>query len=238
MDRLGPYELNTIVTGDARELARLIPDSSVDLILTDPPFGINFKYSNGFKDDPAQYEDLIRWLVTESNRVVKPGGLCFVFVAQLRLRHIWSLFPDDSRIFAACKNFVQMRPAAVQFAYDPVIFWRKDGPKLKDDNGRDWFVANTANTNNRGINNVDFHDCPRPLDVIIYMIDNFCPKNGLVIDWFMGSGTMALAAKITGRKYWGCEIKADTADKARQRVELTQPLLFVVQPTQDSFTDF
>ena len=42
--KLGPYELDTIVTGDARELAAALPDESVDLVLTDPPFGIGFKY--------------------------------------------------------------------------------------------------------------------------------------------------------------------------------------------------
>jgi predicted methyltransferase len=36
VSRLGPYELDSIVTGDARELARVLPDESVDMVLTDP----------------------------------------------------------------------------------------------------------------------------------------------------------------------------------------------------------
>ena len=36
--KLGPYDLNTIITGDARQLAEAVPDESVDLIFTDPVY--------------------------------------------------------------------------------------------------------------------------------------------------------------------------------------------------------
>ena len=229
--KLGPYDLNTIITGDARELAKAIPDESVDLVLTDPPFGIGFKYSNDYNDDPKQYPDLVRWIIKESSRVIKPGGLCFVFVAQPQLRHVWPLFPDDSRIFAACKNFVQLRPTPVQFSYDPVIFWRKDGERLKEYRGRDWHIGNTNPMSRK--DNVKFHSCPRPLDTIIYMVDNFCPRSGIVLDWFMGSGTTAVASKVLHRNWWGSEIDADTAELARERVRNTQPPLFVLEPEQE-----
>jgi site-specific DNA-methyltransferase (adenine-specific) len=232
MKTLGPYALNSIITGDARELAGAIPDSSVDLVLTDPPFGIGFKYSNGYQDDPAQYEDLIKWVISESERVAKPGGLCFVFVAQLRLRHIWSLFPEDSKIFVGAKNYTQIYPQAVQNAYDPVIYWQKPGKDVVGHTGRDWYIGNTNPMSFKGQNKLKWHSCPRPLDTIIYMVENFSPPAGLVIDWFMGSGTTALAAKILGRSYWGCEIDPATAASARQRVEMTQPPLFVMQPEQ------
>ena len=232
---LGPYKLNTIVTGDARELAKAIPEESVDLVLTDPPFGIGFKYSHDFKDIPErEYPDFLRWVIRESERVAKPGAPIFIFQAMGMLKKTWPLFPDDSRIFANCKNFVQMNRGDIPHAFDPVIFWQKPGGKLWAKNGRDWFLANTANTNNRGLSEAGFHSCPRPLDSIIYMIETFSPPAGLVIDWFMGSGTTALASKILGRNYWGCEIDPETAALARKRVEMTQPPLFVMQPTQDS----
>lgn len=232
MAKLGPYELNSIITGDARELSKAIPDESVDLILTDPPFGINYQYSNGYKDDPELYESLIRWVVSECNRIIKPGGLSFVYVAQLRLRHIWSLFPEDSRVFAACKNFVQIRPTPVQFAYDPIIFWQKEGDPLKEFTGRDWYVSNTANTNNRGMNHAKFHSCPRQLDITIYMVNNFCPSGGIVLDFFAGSGTTNLAANIVGCNHLAFEIDPQTAELARQRVTNTQPPLSLKWPKQ------
>ena len=50
MTTLGPYDLNTIITGDARELAKAIPDESVDLIFTDPVYdrrGLSLACRNG-----------------------------------------------------------------------------------------------------------------------------------------------------------------------------------------------
>jgi len=232
-DTLGPYKLNRIYVGDARELGKAIPDEGVDLVLTDPPYGIGFQYSHGYKDDPENYLDLVQWIVQEGNRVVKPGCLCFVFQAMPRLRETWPLFPEGSRIFAACKNFVQIRPVPVQFAWDPVVFWQKPGQYPKKASGRDWHVGNTSNTSNRGLNEAGFHSCPRPLDTIVYMVDNFCPPGGVVLDWFMGSGTTAVAAKITGRKFIGFEIDPQIAKLAQKRVDRAPlPLLAASSPEQ------
>lgn len=238
--RLGPYKLgpndtpeNGIYTGDARELAKAIPDESVDLVLTDPPFGIDFDYGGTYDDDPQMYRHLLDWIVEVSNRVVRPGGLCFVYVAQPQLYDIWpGAFPEGSRLFAACKNFVQMRPTPVQFAFDPVVFWRKDGPRLKPDSGRDWHVANTCITNSRGLNEAGWHPCPRPLDTVMYMVEHFSPVDGIVVDWFCGSATTALACHLLRRHWWSCEIVDEWAQLARDRVRQTQPPLFVPEPGQ------
>ena len=216
-------QTNIIHTGDCRELASLIPDNSIDLVLTDPPFGIGFQYSNGYKDDPETYLDLLRWIIKESERVVKDGGYIFVFQAMTRLRETWYHFPENSRIFSAAKNFVQMYSGTIAYSFDPVIFWKKEGDLFKP-SGRDHHVANTANTNNRGLNEAGFHSCPRPLDTITYMVDNFCPADGIVLDWFMGSGTTALAAKMTSREYIGFEVMPETAEKARERVAKVHPM--------------
>jgi len=227
--KLGPYDLDTIYTGDARLLAPPIPNESIDLILTDPPFGIGYDYGNSYKDDPKAYPDLVRWIVGECNRLIKPGGLCFVYVAQLRLRHVWPLFPDDSRIFAACKGWVQMRPTAVQYAYDPVIFWQK-GRRVWS--GRDWHVAAPAHIDPTKANFVADFPCPRPLDTISYIVQNWSESGNIVLDWFMGSGTTAVAAKMLSRHWLGFEIDPQVAERARLRVLETQPPLFIPEPEQ------
>ena len=231
MSRLGPYELDSIVTGDARKLAAALPDESVDMVLTDPPFGIGFRY-DGYDDDPDAYPQLVAWIVETAQRVVRPGGMCFVFQAQLNLREMWPLFPADSRLFMAARNFVQIRQIPVQYAYDPVIFWQKPGKALRPYSGRDWHVANTAITSNRGMNEVDFHECPRQLDTCQYIVDHFSPDGGIVCDFFMGSGTTAVAAKTTGRHWIGFELRANVAEKARRRVMTAQQPLFFPAPEQ------
>ena len=214
--------LDAVLTGDSREASKHIADESVDMVLTDPPYGIGFKYSHDYKDDPETYRELMSWVIAESSRVVKPGCFCFVFQAMLRLQEMLPMFPAGSRVFAACKNFVQMRPSAMQYGYDPVIVWQKPGKYPLKPKGRDWHVANTANTNNRGINDAGFHACPRPLDTIEYIIENWSPAGGLVVDWFMGSGTTAVAAKRLRRHWLGWEIDEQIAEAARRRVASVQ----------------
>ena len=227
--------LNQIVTGDARVLAEWIPDESVDLVLLDPPFGIGHKYANGFQEGRDGEPELVKWIIKTSNRILKAGALAFVFQAQPRLRQTWPLFPDDSRIFIAAKNFVQMR-GAIPYAYDPVVFWRKEGNALCSGQGRDYHVGNTANTNNRGDAEAGWHSCPRPLDTIRYMIEHFCPHGGIVVDFFMGSGTTAVAAKQVGRNYIGFELIPETAERARERVLNTQPPLAGLVVEQHTFS--
>ena len=59
LGKIGPYQINSIYTGDARELALALPDESVDLIFTDPVY-----------DRIDDY----RWLAQTAERVLKPGG--------------------------------------------------------------------------------------------------------------------------------------------------------------------
>ncbi len=62
--KLGPYELNTIITGDARIITAAIPDNSVNLIFTDPVYW--------------QIEDYL-WLARESKRILIDGGSVLAF---------------------------------------------------------------------------------------------------------------------------------------------------------------
>jgi site-specific DNA-methyltransferase (adenine-specific) len=229
--KIGPYGLDSIIAGDARELAAAIPDESVDLVLTDPPFGIGFKYE-GYNDDTDAYPALISWIAETAQRIIKPGGLCFVFQAQPQLRLTWPLFPGDSRLFMAAKNFVQIRPTPVQYAYDPVVFWQKPGRLLPAYQGRDWHIASTSITSNRGMNEAGFHECPRPLDTCQYIVGNFSPVGGVVCDFFMGSGTTAVAAKTQGRHWLGFELRATIAELAQRRVEQAQSPLLASEPEQ------
>ena len=68
--QIGAYPLNTVIQGDSRELAKSIPDESVDLIFTDPV------YEN--IDDYA-------WLSETAQRILKPNSACLVFCANRKL---------------------------------------------------------------------------------------------------------------------------------------------------------
>lgn len=232
-DNLGPYELNTVITGDSRVVARSIPDSSVDLIFTDPPWGIDFRYHNGYKDSYNDYTSLASWIVDESNRILKPGGFAFVYQATKRLREIWQYFPEDARLFSSCKNFIQLRKIPVEYAVDYIVFWQKPGKFKLKSMVKDWHLANTANTANGSSRGVKRKTSPpRPLDTVISIISQMSAEDDIVIDWFLGSGTTAVACKMLNRKYLGIEINTETAEWARERIDSTQLPLLSFSSTQ------
>jgi site-specific DNA-methyltransferase (adenine-specific) len=201
----------TIYHGDCREI---LPRLSGDALVTDPPFGIGWTRGT-WDDSPDEYPDLIRWLVGQAVRAV-PLGWCFVFQAMPNCGRWHHWFPDGWRIFAACKNFAQIRPMGVWHSWDPVVFWR-NGPNSGPNSGhvnRDYFVGNAAGVFREKAE----HPCPRPLDTMKYIVALAAPAGTLVLDPFAGSGTTLVAAKQLGRRAIGIEIEERYCEIAAKRL--------------------
>lgn len=228
-------EFNRVIVGDCQKEVLLVPDNSIDLVFTDPPWGIDFKYDNGYDDDIDSYIPLVDWIVNESNRILKPGSFAFVHQATKRLKETWSRFPDDSRLFSVCKTFIQLNRIPVEYAVDYIVYWQKPGKFQLPGLNKDWIVAQTSITTkgSRGIDKQISTSPPRPLDSTMGIINGMCPIGGVVADFFMGSGTTGLACKQLGRNFWGCEIDGDTAKFANDRISKAKiPLI----QTTDIFT--
>ena len=182
-------------------------------VVTDPPFGIDFKY-NEHDDSPDVYDGLILSLMDQIDAVLDSG---FVFVWQAMLQcskwHKW--FPAGYRLFAGVKNFVQFRPTAVQFSWDPVIFWQVGKPDIKPIAGmRDYHVGNTAKYVAEESNG---HPCPRPEDTVTYIVEMVTTAQATVYDPFSGSGTTLIACESLGRKCRAIEISAAYCAVALER---------------------
>jgi DNA modification methylase len=209
-------QLDTIVCGDCLDVMRDMPSNSVDAVITDPPYGINFKY-DGYKDDPKAYEVFMKRVVPEMERVNK--GPIFVWQTMLNCNKWHRWFPDEFRLFAACKGFVQYRPTPIQFSWDPVIFWGdiKTDPSVYK---KDYHEQRKAPF---GKNRPKIpHPCPRPLEQVMYVVDVATKEDDLVFDPFIGSGTTAVAAIKLGRHFYGCDINENYVKLANERIEKTR----------------
>jgi len=190
-----------ILVGDFRNLADKIPDGSVSLIFTDPPY--NRKAAELFPE-----------LGDFAARKLADGGslLCYVGHIQLRqaindlsdhLRHWWTI---------ACVHSggrTVMREYGINACWKPVL----------------WFVKGTRDNKAVMVNDTmsggkekDHHDWQQASAEAQYWIDHLCPKDGVVLDPFLGGGTTAIAAKLLGRKWIGIEIDKDTAAIASKRL--------------------
>jgi hypothetical protein len=218
-----------LIQGDCLEVMRTLPDASVDAVITDPPFGIGLRYGDS-REAHSTPEGYRRWLApiyAEMLRVLKPGGFFAAWQAQLYMRHFWEWFGPDIRIYAACKNFVQIRPTPINYGYDPVVMFYKAGgeprrPRLCEGGSYrtlDFFVADTASVISDLTRVEKTHPCPRPLDQTIEIVRNFTLPGGTVLDPFMGSGTTGVACVREGRDFIGVEIDPAYFAIAQSRID-------------------
>jgi site-specific DNA-methyltransferase (adenine-specific) len=193
------HSVATLYLGDCLDV---LPDiETANALVTDPPFGIGFDYGEGHKDDPEQYEAMMKAVLSECQRIIGDGP-CFVWqgMLQCNLWHRW--FPPKFRILAACKGFVQYRPTPVQWSFDPIIFWGKPAcePSVYR---KDWHLQSKAPFGAHR-ERID-HPCPRPLEQTEYVVSLASVEGQTVLDPFMGSGTTGAACLRTGRNFVGIE---------------------------------
>ena len=207
--------INKITTGDARELTKLIPDESIDLIFTDPVY-----------DRIEDYE----WLAKEAYRILKPDRACLVWcgigylpetldaMRTSELTYRWRLItrPVYSKEFHGrlcvmtqeCLWFEKGTSKLRQSLFDFNYSTKKGSYKV---NGSNWGKGTDT-----------------PIRYVLALSD----KNQLIFDPFSGSGTTPAVCKILDRDCIAFEIDPETANLARERVLNTQPPLFVLEPEQ------
>jgi len=208
--------------GDCLEHMRTMAAGSVDAVITDPPYGINFQYAE-HDDTPDGYGAWLWKIIETAESKCKPGSPIFVFQAMLNCRNFSTWFPRDYRIYAAAKNWVQMRPTEMQYSFDPVIVWWTEGKRwAAGSNSKDFYLANTSPASHIGLNNVRGHPCPRPLDQMRQIIEQWAIPGGIVFDPFMGSGTTGVACVQLGRSFIGCEIDPGYFAIAEKRMKQAQ----------------
>jgi len=196
-----------------------------DALILDPPFGIGFDYGNR-KDVASTANEYWQWFEPIYDYMLSfavPGAFVAIWQTQLYFRHFWEWFGNDIHIYCAAKNFVQLHKTPINYGYDPVVMRYLDGPTvLRPDRPRrnlDFFVANTAGIVSDPTRIERQHPCPRPLDAVREIVDNFALPGGIVLDPFMGSGTTGAACVQTGRRFVGIDISPEYCAIAQRRIQ-------------------
>ena len=108
----------------------------------------------------------------------------------------------------------------MQYSFDPVIVWWVDGKQwAAGTSSKDFFIANTASIISNSSNIEKGHPCPRPLDQMSQIVEQWVKPDGIAIDPFMGSGTTGLACIRTGRQFIGIEKEPKYFDIAVKRIQ-------------------
>lgn len=214
---------NQIICGDCLEVLPQIPKAHVDAVIFDPPWGVNYEYDEGRErnSDPDGYWKWFQPIYKETMRVLKPGGFWACWQSHNYFRYYWDWFGEDIRIFAACKEGIRPRPGR-SYGWEPIIVKWKPGPRAIYPYGRkkpmDFFVSDwLAHLQDKLAGQ---HPCPRPLDVVEALIENYTQPKALILDPTSGAGTTCLAAANLGRWYIGIDICEAYAALAEERIRL------------------
>ena len=196
--------VNEIICGDCLEVMKDWPDNCVDLVLTDPPYGIGLEYDD-YDDTEANWYDMFSKTIPEMKRISRMAILPSCQIS--RFKWIYANYPPDW-----------------------LICWYKGSPGTRSFIGfNDWEALLVYGRNNE-INMHDYlncqptpfdngHPCPKPIKWAKWLVERASNPNDLILDPFCGSGTTCVAAKMLGRRYIGIDISEKYCLIARQRLE-------------------
>lgn len=235
--------MNRIITGDALESMRAMPDESFDLIITSPPYNLKNSTGNGMKDgrggkwskaaliegyshynDNMPHDQYVTWqreCLAEMLRLTRDDGAIFY-------NHKWrvqgGLLQDRQDIvegFPVRQIIIWKRAGGINFnpgyylpTYEVIYLIAK--PKFRLAKGANSFGDIWEFTQEMK----NDHPAPFPLAMIERIILSSDGKK--VFDPFMGSGTTAVAAKKLGREYLGVELSPDYAAMCEKRLSETE----------------
>lgn len=216
--------INKVICGDCLEVMKGIPDKSIDLVLTDPPYGIDVgkkvygkgKYDKIWGNSLAKKKDygIVSWDIKinkewfseiiriSKNQIVFGGNY---FCHWLPISGHW-IFWDK---LTGENDFGDGELAWTSF-YKPIkkftFMW----------NGM--LQGNMANKEKRE------HPTQKPLPLMQWLLNNYSIETDIILDPFLGSGTTAVACKNLGRRFIGIEISPEYCKIAEDR--LRQEVLF------------
>lgn len=208
-----------LMNGDCLELMKTIPDKSVDMILTDPPYGMSFVSSRRkIKHEKINNDDNLDWLgffIYESYRIAKENTAHYFFCSFHKIdifKQEIEKFFDVKNILVWEKNNVGMGDLTADFApkIEFIIFAQKG---RREFNGkRDPNIFKFKKTDN------NLHPTQKPVDMMEYLLTKFTNEGDLIIDPFMGSGSTGVACVKHKRKFIGIELDLNYFNIARERI--------------------
>ncbi len=210
-----------IYRADCRDVLRAIPDGSVDCVLTDPPYGINY-HSKRRGAKPIANDDSLNVLLDAMpfiERVLKQDSHAFIFASPQML----------GVATAVVEQFLKVKD---------VLVWFKGNQGGRGDLqagfSRNWEAVIHAAKGRRPLNRprpktvirydwssskMRLHPTEKPVGLMTFLLSKCCLRGDAVVDPFMGSGPVIRAAKSLGLRAVGVELDEGYCRAAIARVE-------------------
>ena len=235
--RIGKFCEDTLYEGDALALLPEIPGGSIDLIVTDPPFAIDFKAQRlnynrtgsnvleGYREIPeAEYAEFTRRWIGEAARVLSPHGSMYIFSGWNRLKDI--LEGIDTAGLTTVNHLIWKYQFGVftkkkyVTSHYHILFVVRD-PKHYTFNKVDHYPEDVWVINREYWKGRKKTPTKLPPELVKKIITYSSNQGDLVLDPFLGSGTVAVVARQEGRHFLGFEIVPDYFRFANEHLQKT-----------------
>jgi len=216
-------EINKVHCGDCLELMKRLPNESIDLIVTDPPYNLN----KGFLNDNLEESEFIGFLsqvFNEFARVIKPKKAVIIFFdSGKNLPLFWrSLFKSNLVFQKGCTFY---KPNDCSMPHNSVLrtseFFFICSSSLELHTNRDKYIHDCLSFNYTKLEDW-YHPTAKNIEVINECILSHTIENELVLDSFLGSGTTAVACVSLNRRFIGIEIEPKYVQIAERRIRNTR----------------
>lgn len=224
--------LNKILCMDCMDGFKKIPDNSVNLLLADPPYGISRTLNcKGQKlGSTAKLDfDFGKWDKSSFDwcheALHKTSGWALIFCSKKDIGTYWEIL--EKYDFVAIDAIVWQKPdplplnAKTKFlnAWEAAIVGKRNGGHFGGFCTHNIFKYQAPKGKSR------IHPTQKPLKLILELIELLTKENDVVLDPFIGSGTTAVAAKLSNRNFIGFEIDKKYCKMANKRVKETEKSL-------------
>jgi site-specific DNA-methyltransferase (adenine-specific) len=233
-----------LILGDCLEKMKDIPDGSVDMVLTDPPYGTTACKWDSVINLPLMWEQL--------KRIIKPNGAIVMTASQPFTSALVMSNPD---MFKYQMTWIKDRPSnpalakkrPLNYTEDVLVFYKEFGifnpqygkreEKNKRNNANEKFSTESSaklgdSYNKTGLNDFLYpknylkinvqrglHPTQKPVALMEYLIKTYTNEGETVLDFTMGSGTTGVACKNLNRDFIGIEKDQHYFDIAKVRIK-------------------
>jgi DNA modification methylase len=210
---IGEHRLLCGDSTDADEWAKLCLNEKMDLMITDPPYNVDYigktKDSLKIQNDKMSQSDFYKFLYdfyVSAGVFTKQGGAWYIWHADSEGHNFRKAFIDAGFKLAQCliwkKSSMVMGRQDYHWKHEPCIYGWKEGA------AHGWYSDRKQTTVlefDRPNRNAE-HPTMKPVELIAYLIGNSSKQGDIVGDGFFGSGTTMVAAHQLGRRCYGIEI--------------------------------
>lgn len=209
------FPLDRVICGDASRILPRLPSRSIDLIVTDPPYGDNISYGpQHIRIAGNEHPLLVLSVMSLSYRLLKRDSTAYMFCSIRHLDFVRAFFTRYTsfrvrEVLIWDKVTMNVGPA-FRKQYECILVLEKGRPSYRNPRMLNLISVRRVRDSR--------HPHAKPVDLIKLLISHSSDEGAVVLDPFLGTGTTALAARELGRDFIGIEIDGDYCRAARARL--------------------